>query len=277
MGAIQTAFAASQILGLPAGLYFSNHWGWHAPFLVIVALGLVVGVGMVLVMKPIDAHLSYKMDRSAFRHLYVTLMNGRHLWAFCTMAILSVGGFMLMPFASAFTTNNVGIAMTDLPIIYLATGLSTIVVAPIIGKLSDRIGVVRTFMGGSILSLITIPIYTNLGVTPLWIVVVINIVMFVGIFSRMIPSQTLMSAIPEPANRGAFMSLGSSLQQIAGGLASVVSGLIVLQDANGHILHYDTVGYILMATAVVSIFMIYRLNGMAAIAHSAGAKPLEVS
>jgi predicted MFS family arabinose efflux permease len=39
MGVIQTAFAASQVLGLPIGLFLSNHWGWHAPFLLISALG----------------------------------------------------------------------------------------------------------------------------------------------------------------------------------------------------------------------------------------------
>jgi predicted MFS family arabinose efflux permease len=32
MGIVQTAFSASQILGLPLGLYLSNHLGWHAPF-----------------------------------------------------------------------------------------------------------------------------------------------------------------------------------------------------------------------------------------------------
>ena len=31
MGIISTAFAASQVLGLPAGLFFANHWDWHAP------------------------------------------------------------------------------------------------------------------------------------------------------------------------------------------------------------------------------------------------------
>src|SRR5579871_6792325 len=35
MGVVQTSFAASQVLGLPLGLYLANHWGWHAPFLMI--------------------------------------------------------------------------------------------------------------------------------------------------------------------------------------------------------------------------------------------------
>ena len=44
MGFIQTSFAASQILGLPVGIYLSNHWSWHAPFLVMVVFGVVGGL-----------------------------------------------------------------------------------------------------------------------------------------------------------------------------------------------------------------------------------------
>jgi predicted MFS family arabinose efflux permease len=44
MGFIQTAFAASQILGLPFGIYLSNHWNWHVPFLALVALGVIGGL-----------------------------------------------------------------------------------------------------------------------------------------------------------------------------------------------------------------------------------------
>jgi hypothetical protein len=43
--------------------------------------------------------------------------------------------------------------------------------------------------------------------------------MMMGIMSRMIPSSALTSAIPEMADRGAFMSINASLQQIAGGIA----------------------------------------------------------
>ncbi len=37
MGVVQTSFAASQVMGLPLGLYLSDLWGWHAPFLMIVS------------------------------------------------------------------------------------------------------------------------------------------------------------------------------------------------------------------------------------------------
>ena len=44
MGFIQTAFAASQVLGLPAGLYLANLWNWHLPFIAIVAIAVPGGL-----------------------------------------------------------------------------------------------------------------------------------------------------------------------------------------------------------------------------------------
>src|SRR6195952_3213945 len=52
MGFIQTAFAASQVLGIPIGLYLSNRWDWHFPFLAMAALGLAGGLVVSLRMQP---------------------------------------------------------------------------------------------------------------------------------------------------------------------------------------------------------------------------------
>jgi hypothetical protein len=41
----------------------------------------------------------------------------RYLLSFVSVLFLATGGFMLMPFSSAFTVNNLGISLHDLPII----------------------------------------------------------------------------------------------------------------------------------------------------------------
>ena len=61
--------------------------------------------------------------------------------------------------------------------------------------------------------------------------------MFVGIFSRMIPSQALISAIPEPSQRGSFSAVSSSVQQFSGGLGSVLAAAIIAQNADGSLEH----------------------------------------
>ena len=255
MGYIQTAFAASQILGLPAGLYLSNHWGWHAPFLMIVVVSVMVGFLILFYLRPIDAHLALTSGQNPFRHLTKTVSNGKYLFAFGATALLSLGGFMLMPFGSAFTVHNMGIPVENLPIIYLITGMCSILIGPLVGRAADKFGNMPTFVFGSLVSVITVVIYTNMGISTLPIVILINAVMFVGIFSRMIPSQALMSAIPAADMRGSFMSVSSSLQQIAGGFASVVAGLIVVQSADGSIQHFDILGYVLVGTVLISVLM----------------------
>lgn len=260
MGYVQTAFAASQILGIPAGLYFSNLWGWHAPFFMIVLIGILAGILIFMYLKPIDGHLAIKSEKTAFKHFMNTLANPHYLLAFLFMALISTGGFMLMPFGSDFTVHNLGISIDKLPLIYLITGICAIFTGPFVGKASDKYGKVHTFLFGTIVTIIMVYIYTNLGVTPLWEAVVVNAVLFVGIFSRIIPSQAFMSAVPDPASRGSFMAVSTSLQQVAGGVAAVIAGSIVHKTASGKLEHFDTLGYILIATALVNLVLMYYLN-----------------
>ncbi len=261
MGFVQTAFAASQILGLPAGLYFSNLWGWHAPFIMMVGVSALVGVAIFIYLRPIDEHLKNQTDRSAIHHLVETVSRPRYLLAFSATALLTIGGFMLTPFSSAYTVNNLGIAVDDLPLIYLISGFSAIVAGPLVGRACDTFGSFRIFFFGTLVSIVTVPLYTNLGITPLSLVILVNVAMFVGVFSRMIPSQTLMSAIPSPSSRGAFMSVSSSIQQVAGGCASILAGLIVTEGPNGVLQYIDVVGYMVVATSIVTLFIIWLIYG----------------
>lgn len=260
MGYLQTSFAASQVLGIPAGLYLSNLWGWHMPFIMIVVVSLLAGFFIFNNLKPITAHLDLQTDKRAYQHLLHTLSIPQYILAFAATAFLSIGGFMIMPFASAFTVNNLGVHQDQLPIIYLITGVASILIGPLVGKASDAFGKFNVFIFGSIMGAIMVVIYTNLQVTPLPLVILVNTLMFIGIFSRMIPSQALMSAIPSPANRGAFMSVGASLQQLAGGLGSIISGMIVGQDSSGTIRHFEVVGYVMCGLAATTLVMMYFIN-----------------
>ncbi len=262
MGYVQTAFASSQIIGVPAGLYFSNLWGWHAPFLMIVAVSILVGLVIFFFLRPIDQHLQLQSSENAFRQLTKTVSVPKYLFAFATTALLSTGGFMLMPFSSAYTVHNLGIAVDKLPLIYLITGLSAMVAGPLIGRASDRLGKFKVFSFGSVVTIILVVFYTHMEISPLWLVVTVNSVLFVGIFSRMIPSQALMSVIPTPASRGAFMAISSSLQQVAGGVAAVIAGAVVTERPGGYLEHFDTLGYILVGTTTFTWIMMYSINAM---------------
>jgi predicted MFS family arabinose efflux permease len=261
MGFIQTAFAASQILGIPVGLYISNMWGWHAPFFMIVGVSIVAAAVIFIYLKPVDGHLqTARADHNALSHMLNTIKNKKYLFGFVATALMSIGGFMLMPFGTDFTVNNLKISMSDLPLIYLVTGIATIFIGPLVGKMSDAFGKLRTFTFGAILSAVMVVYYTNMGPSPLIAVIIVNTVMFIGIFSRMIPSQALMSALPDPSHRGSFMAINSSMQQISGGVAAVIAGYIVVKRPDGFLEHFDVLGYVLVGTVTITVIMMKYMN-----------------
>ncbi|HMA48096.1 MAG TPA: MFS transporter [Magnetospirillaceae bacterium] len=260
MGVVQSAFAASQVLGLPAGLYLSNHWTWHAPFLAIAAVGVAGGLVIALRMKPVADHLALKQEHSALAHLVHTVAEPRFVLAFCTTAVLTTGGFMLMPFGSAFSVHNLGIELADLPTIYLVTGLCTIFFAPAIGRLTDRIGRAPVFLSGSALTATMVVIYTHLGTTSLPVLIAVNVIMFLGIFSRMIPYQTLVSTLPEPVKRGSFNAVNAAVQQIGGGVASFVAAQLITAEPDGRLIGMPMVGYVVIGTTLVSVVLAWRIQ-----------------
>jgi predicted MFS family arabinose efflux permease len=260
MGLVQTSFSASQVLGLPLALFLSNHFNWHMPFFMIVAVSLGVGALIIFYLKPVNEHLKIKVDKNPFHHLLHTLLKPRYIQGFATTALLSTGGFMLMPFGSAFSVNNLKISLEKLPIIYLVTGTFSMFAGPFIGKLCDSIGKLRVFVGGSLLTVAMVIIYTHLGVTPISLVILISIILFTGVSSRMISSSALVSALPELSDRGAYMSISASIQQISGGLAAIVAGMVVKQNADGVLLHFEMIGYIVSGTTLITIAMMVAIN-----------------
>lgn len=260
MGLMQTAFGASQILGIPAGLYFSSLWGWHAPFLMIVGIGALVGVLIWFSLRPVREHLKYKSERSAISHLFVTLKEPRYLLTYANTGLLTTGAYMLMPFGTAFAVNNLEIDFEKLPILYLVTGIAAMLIGPLIGRAADRFGKFDVFCFGAFTTIPVVVYYTNMGPTTLEILIFVQILFFIGIFSRTIPSHALTSAMPSPDKRGAFMAINSSLQQVSGGISSLIAGLIVIENAKGKLEHFDTLGYILVGTVLTTVAFTYRIR-----------------
>ncbi|WP_394841336.1 MFS transporter [Pendulispora brunnea] len=279
MGFVQMALAAAQVLGIPLGLYLSNRYGWHSPFLMIVVTSIPIWVVMLLRLKPIDDHIVLQKvepsEDTPLKHVTRTFSKSHYLWAFGSTMLLTTGGFMLMPFASAFSVHNLGISLKQLPLVYAVTGVASIITGPIIGKLSDGAEKYAVFVVGSILTMPLVAWYCNLGITPLWQVIALNVVLFTTVLLRMISAQTLLSAVPEINDRGAFMSVNASLQQLAGGVASSVAGLVVVQTPDGKLTGYEGLGFAVTFIVTLTIVSMYKVNAqLASNGVLASARPL---
>jgi predicted MFS family arabinose efflux permease len=262
MGFLQMAFAGSQVLGIPIGLYLTGIWDWHASFLMIVAFCIPAFFLILFYLRPVDQHLKLRTDVSPFNHLMATLKNKEYLKGFAATILLATGGFMLMPFGSDYSRFNLGIDKDSLFKLYMITGIASMIAGPFIGKLADSIGKFKVFILGTALTIAIVLIYCNLGITPFWGVVLISVFMFTGVSARMISSQALLSAVPSPKDRGAFMGVNSSIQQISGGIASLIAGLIVVKTSSGKLDNYDWLGYVVTGSMIVTLIMMNILNNM---------------
>jgi predicted MFS family arabinose efflux permease len=260
IGFVQMAPGLSQVIGIPLALLISTHFGWHAAFWIIVITGILLGIAVVLWMRPVTDHLNRTLTHNAFFHLIRTISKPNYLLAYTSSMILMLAVWMILPFNATFITSNAAISMNQLTVLYLVSGVATFVSAPIIGKLCDRFGKFNVLLIGSAASLIIIPYYTSLGPTALWLMIILNIIFFVAILSRMISVSSLITGVPEPQDRGAFMSINASIQQIAGGIAAGAAGLIVVQSRSGVILHYNILGFYIMATILALVIVTYFVN-----------------
>ena len=263
MGFIQMGFGASQVLGIPISLYIANHWGWQSPFLMIVGLATIIWTSVMLQMRPITKHLELKTEKTAIKHLWHTLRLRDYRTGFLLTALLSIGGFMMMPWGSAFAVNNLHVSYEQLPLLFMASGIAALIIMPLIGKLSDKIDKAKLFTVAALSMMVIIVIYTNLTPVPFYLIITLNILMMTAIMSRIVPAMALVSALPKMQDRGAFMSINSSLQQIAGGIAAAVGGMIVVQKTKTSPLqHYDTLGYVIVVIIILNIIQLYRVSNM---------------
>lgn len=261
MGVLMTAFSAASVAGVPTGLWLAAKFSWHVPFLAIGFLGIAVLILVILAVPPINKHIREKdPSQKPFQVLTDIFETPNQMRALSLSIVLMLGHFAIIPFIAPSLVGNVGYHQDDIFLIYFVGGLLTIFSAPLVGKLADKKGKYPVFVTFALLSLIPVWLITNLWPMPLWAVLSIAGLFFIVVNGRMIPTQALVSSVVHPQQRGGFMSINSSMQQLATGLSAMIGGAIVSKSPDGRILQYDLVGYFSIVLILVSIWLAGRVK-----------------
>jgi len=181
---------------------------------------------------------------------------------FLSNTVLVSGDIILMTFSSAFCTNNLGVDLDDLPLLYGIAGISTFIFAPIIGRLTDKYGTLNVFLVGTILTIMMVAVFTNLGINPLWAVIIVHTLLFLGNNARSISSSALGTVVPEVEDRGAFMAVDAAMQLAVGGVAAMIAGLIVFQSEDGMINNFPSLGLVVISLMILTSGLIYVIDRM---------------
>lgn len=259
-GLVTASFSLASILGVPGGLFFANLWDWHAPFLVLVGLGLIVQVFIAVFVPSLKGHLNAP-KRAPIEVIQTILADRSQLFAIGFVITLALGQFAILPLLTAFLVNNVGITESQLPLMYLIGGSATVVASPLIGILADKTDKVRIYMVAAVLSLIPIIAITNFPpATPIALVFATTTFFFICINGRMIPGMALVQGTVLPQHRGSFTSISSSVQQLSGAAGTFISGFIVVKGADGLLQHYNWVGGVAVVVTLISLYIIRNVQ-----------------
>lgn len=265
VGIVMTAFSLASALGLPVGLYFAFNFGWQWPFLALGVLSMFLGIAVYIVLPPLRKHLTGPAEGGPRTlHFIRNIPQHRNQWMSLLFSMLLIfGQFTVVPFITPYLVENVGFERQQITLVYLVGGLVTMLSNPRVGRWADKAGQHRVFTIMAFLSVIPLLLLTNLPAVPLWSALLVTGAFFLTISGRMVPSTAIITSVIKPQNRGSFMSLNTSVQNMTAGISSVVAGILVTIPEGGHVVHgFWKVGVLAVIFTFVSIWMMSRIRAL---------------
>lgn len=293
MGWVMTAFSAASVVGVPTGIFLAAELGWHAPFLAVAGLTLVFLLAAYFVVPPLRGHLAEpaggapvlgrrgaaaiaehatppqavlqpRSYRNALLEPFARIFrNANQRAALLFTMTLMLGHFTIIPFIAPYMQLNIGFSDRQVSLIYLCGGSLTVVLLPLFGRLADRYGRMRVFTLASVFALASIYALTNLDTRSVPLALLVTSSFFVVASGRSVPATTMVTSVVRPENRGSFMSIRQSVNELALAASSFVAGLIVTEAPDGSLQHYEWVGYFSIVMSVAAIATASRIRAVA--------------
>lgn len=227
-GQLMTSFSIAAIIGVPSGLLLSASFGWHAPFVAIVAIGVFALFTIWRVIPSVSSHL-HSHYSGLFSGLTENFGDPNSRRALLTTFMMVLSQYVVIPFISPYLVANTGFTEANLPLVYLLGGALTAVSGPLVGQWCDRSTPRRVFTKTGLLFLLPMFAITHLGHIGTALILVATTSFFVLSNARMVPAMTIIQSSIPPSRRGSFMSLNSCIQQLGSASASFVSGWVITQ------------------------------------------------
>ncbi|HEY5059201.1 MAG TPA: MFS transporter [Gaiellaceae bacterium] len=207
------------LFSLSYALIEGNQHGWASPEIIgLFVAAVVLLAGFVLVEK----HQRLPMlDLSLFR-------NGTFLGANVVALLVSLGMFGVFFFVSLYVQNILGYSPTKAGAIFLPMTLLIILVAPLAGRASDRVGSRWLMAVGMTILGVSLLLYQRVGVhSDFWTLLPSLLLGGIGMALTMSPmTAAAMSSVPVD-KAGVGSGVLNSFRQLGGSLGIALMGAIV--------------------------------------------------
>jgi len=262
MGIVMSAFAIASVIGIPLSLLLTNVFNanWHLPFLANGFVGLLLLPLMIKYLPSMKEHISTHRSSTLFGSLTNPMKVRMQRSALIFSCLFMFGHFLVIPFIPSYLEFNKGFTKLQIPLILLCGGLTSFAAAIYLGRFSDKKGKLPIFLWSVLISLFLVVILTDMPLMNLPTVLLFFGLLFMVVTSRIVMAQSMISNVVSPNQRGSFMSVNGSMQQLGQGMASLVAGVIVKTNKATHQLaNYNWVGYLSIAVLIVAVIIANKI------------------
>lgn len=254
MGKVAGGFAVASMVGLPFGLELAANFGWPAPF---IATGLI-GIGVWLfafIHLPYQAPfgVGHTLKIRVFR-LFTVLNSRTTLISYTMMGGAMLSGFMIIPNIASHFQINLGYPRSAMGLLYLCGGVMSFFGMRIAGKMMDRYSATQVsiaFSGIFIFAVMMGFVFYPSPIQPL----LVFVCFMVAMSGRSVCVSALSTKVPIASERGAYMSMQSTITNLASALGGYYSSQVLTQE-NGMLLHISTIGLTAIVVTIAVPFAV---------------------
>lgn len=251
-GAVMAANALAAVAGVPLGLWLSGAFGWQAPFLWLAATAATAAAlaGSGVPVTDVTRRTT-STNIISISDALAPLSRPNERRALLLTFLLVLSAFLLNPNLSAFVQHNLGLPRERLPVLYGVAGAVALVVVQLVGRAVDHWGALRVGAGAVA---VFVAVVLSFLVLEAGVPVGLGFVLLLcSLQSRNVALRTLSTRVPRPAERGRFMSLFSSAQQLGSAGGALCSAALISTGADGRLLGMPGLGLLSVALALCTL------------------------
>jgi predicted MFS family arabinose efflux permease len=261
VGAMMGAFAASSVLGVPAGLELARLGGWRLPFFCVGAMGLAIALGAGWLLPSLRGHLAAGTPGLSLRSLKALLSKPVVWFSYSLTGVVMGSSFMLIPNLSPYLQSNLNYPRAKLGLLYMFGGAVSFLASRLVGMWVDRLGPFLTGTAGALLLVVVVVVGFGFPQPLLELpVMAVFIAFMLAMAFRNVSYNTLTSLVPAPAERARFMSIQSAVQHGASALGAFTGSRLLRELPDRRLSGMPRVAMTVAALTLLIPFLMYLVQ-----------------
>ena len=178
---------------------------------------------------------------------------------------LMIGSWTIIPFLALYLVNNVGLPESQMGLVWGVGGVATLLTLTPTGWIADNRDKLLVFRAIGLFCIVPVLLITNLpeGLS-LPIALLVTTLFIVATSIRWVPLMAMITVSAAPHQRGSFLSVNSSVQQMMMAVAPLMASLILRTGADNktdaRLEGFPVVGLVAAAAMIASVILAGRLR-----------------